>query len=231
MWTRLEGFDPGELTAALHRRELVKATLQRSTLHVVGAADYQASLPALMAVTRARWMHEQRGLPVVRTLPELTEASLDFAAQPRANVELRDHAGRLGEPVSPDELWRRIRRYGAFVHVPGADPWAFGRRPVQIAARAWLEPTIVDEEASLEHVVRTYLRAFGPARLADIARWSGLTTRRLRIGLERIDDVIGYEDERGRALFDVPGALLPRRGHPRSAPPAADVGRDVAGLR
>ena len=209
LWTRIRGFEPDVVTAALHDRRLVKATLGRSTLHIVSAADYRASVLALLAVTRRRWMHERRGLPVERSLPDLTEASLVYAAVPRSNVALRDHAGTLGEPVPADELWRRIRRYGAFVHVPGAEPWAFGRRPTQVAARAWLPEPEAAEEAALEHLVRTHLRAFGPSRMADIAQWSGLAIRALRRGLDRIDDVVTHEDARGRELFDLPDLPLP----------------------
>ncbi|MEX1345310.1 MAG: winged helix DNA-binding domain-containing protein [Candidatus Limnocylindrales bacterium] len=217
LWTRLRDYRPDDVTRALHARELVKASLGRSTLHLVSAAEYRSSVTALLAVTRSRWMQERRGLPVHRSLPELAEASLAFASEPRTNVELRDHAGTLGEPVAADELWRRIRRYGAFVHVPGDEPWGFGRRPVQVAARAWLPRPESDEAASLEHLVRTHLRAFGPARLADMAQWSGLATGILRRGLERVGDVVTHEDEHGRELYDLPGAPLPDEDEP--APP------------
>lgn len=217
LWTRLHDFDPDAVSRALRSRELVKATLGRSTLHIVSAADYRASVTALLAVTRSKWMQERRGLPVRRSLPELTESSLAFAAEPRSNVELRDHAGTLGEPVAADELWRRIRRYGAYVHVPGADTWAFGRRPQLVAARTWLTGPEPDETMALEHIVRSHLRAFGPSRLADIAQWSGLAIRSLRRGLERIKDLAVHEDARGRALFDLPGMPLPDPG--TTAPP------------
>jgi hypothetical protein len=217
LWTRLETFDPDELSLALHARELVKATFGRSTLHIVSTADYLASVTALLTVTRTRWMQERRGLPVRRVLPQLTEESLAFASEPRTNIELRDHAGTLGEPVPANELWRRIRRYGAFVHAPGAEPWAFGRRPRQVAARAWLDRSEADEAAALEHLVRSHLRAFGPSRLADIAQWSGLTVRDLRMGLARIDQIVTHEDPHGRELYDLAGAPLPDEDTP--APP------------
>ena len=217
LWSRLAGFEPDRLSLALHARDLVKATLGRSTLHIVSAADYRASVTALLQVTRSRWMREQRGRPVERTLPELAEASLAFASEPCTNIELRDHAATLGEPVPADELWRRIRRYGAFVHVPEDQPWAFGRRPVQIAARAWIDEPEPDEEAALEHLVRTHLRAFGPSRMADIAQWSGLPVRSLRRGLARIPGLVSHEDPRGRELFDLPGGVLPDENEP--APP------------
>lgn len=209
LWTRLADLSADDVSTALHRRRLVKATLHRSTLHIVSAADYHASVNALLSVTRTRWMQEQRGLPVRRSLPDLAEASLAYAQEPRTNVELRDHAGSLGEATPADELWRRIRRYAPFVHVPGDEPWAFGRRPIQIAAAAWLEGEDLDEAAALEHIVRSHLRAFGPARLADISQWSGLAVNRLDVGLARISPLERYEDEDGRVLYDLPDAPLP----------------------
>lgn len=217
LWSRLTAFEADELSRTLHAHTVVKATLGRSTLHITSASDYRASVTALLAVTRTRWMQEQRGRPVIRALPELTEKSLAFAAEPRTNVELRDHAGSLGEPVHSGELWRRIRRYGQFLHVPGPEAWAFGRRPRLIAARVWLDGPEPDEVASLAHVVRTHLRAFGPSRLADVAQWSGLTVRALRSGLDRIGELVVHEDEDGRELFDLPGLPLPHEK--TTAPP------------
>ena len=217
LWARLHDLDAAELDQALVARDLVKATLHRSTLHLVSTTDYLASIGALQAVTRTRWMQEQRGLPVVRGLPELTEESLAYAQEPRTNVQLLYHDGTLGEPVPADELWRRIRRYGAFLHVPGGGPWGYGRRPVQVAASAWLAQPPDDEAGSLEHVVRRHLRAFGPARPADIGQWSGLAIGRLRAGVERIDEAVRHEDEHGRELWDLPEMPLPDPDTP--APP------------
>jgi hypothetical protein len=62
-----------------------------------------------------------------------------------------------------------------------------------------------------------HLRAFGPSRLADIAQWSGLSIRSLRLGLDRIAEVATYQDARGRELFDLPGTPLPDADAP--APP------------
>ena len=42
LWARLEGFERAQLTRALERRQVVKATLFRMTLHLFSARDYLA---------------------------------------------------------------------------------------------------------------------------------------------------------------------------------------------
>lgn len=48
LWSRLAGFDPKALNRAFERRRAVKATLMRSTLHVVTTDDYLQLLPATL---------------------------------------------------------------------------------------------------------------------------------------------------------------------------------------
>jgi Winged helix DNA-binding domain len=69
--------------------------------------------------------------------------------------------------------------------------------------------------AALDHLVRRYLRAFGPATPADFARWSGLgasATRPVRDHLG--DELVTYRDEAGRMLLDLIDAPLPPEDQP-----------------
>ena len=54
LWTRLSGFGAGELTRALHEHEAVKATLGRSTLHLVSAGRARDSGRDRMATVANR---------------------------------------------------------------------------------------------------------------------------------------------------------------------------------
>jgi Winged helix DNA-binding domain len=51
LWSRLDGFERGALTAALERRSVVQGTLMRSTIHLVSKADYW---PLALATRAAR---------------------------------------------------------------------------------------------------------------------------------------------------------------------------------
>ena len=209
LWTRLEGFERGELVDALHRRRVVKATLMRGTLHLVTARDFALLAPATTPMVQALWRSYLRDRAEIANAHELTERALEFATEPRTNAEMREFLGG-------DDPWWRIRRHGLFVHVPGDEPWAFPRRPRFVAARAWLDRPLADPETSRSHLVRRYLAAFGPATVSDVAAWSGLTVAELRPIVERMR-LRRFRDERGRVLFDVPGAPLPDAATP--APP------------
>ena len=71
------------------------------------------------------------------------------------------------------------------------------------------------EAAGLEHLVRRYLAAFGPARLAEAANWAGVDVTTLRPAAERLR-LATYRDEEGKELLDLPRA--PRPGGDVDAP-------------
>jgi len=50
--------------------------------------------------------------------------------------------------------------------------------------------------------------------VADVAQWTGLSVRSLRLGLERLPEVVTHQDLNGRDLFDLPGAPLPHEDTP-----------------
>src|SRR5205814_1037106 len=69
-------------------------------------------------------------------------------------------------------------------------------------------PPSKDAGDPLELLVRRYLGGFGPAPVADIASWAGMTPRAVAPALERIK-LRRFRDERGGELVDLPRAPLP----------------------
>lgn len=222
LWTRIEGFEAASLDEAVREREIVKATLMRSTLHAVSRDDYRHLLPAIRPMLHGLTRRERGGGPGAERLDQLADAALRFAATPRANAELRRHLAPLvdGE-LDPDDAWWWVRRHAAFIHAPTPDPWSYGRRPSLVAAGSWLDSEGFAAEADgLERLVRRHLAAFGPATAADIASWSGLPVARLRPAIEAIDrsgELRRFSDVRARELLDLEGAPLPEGDAP--APP------------
>jgi hypothetical protein len=206
LWTRLLDFDPMALDRAIRERLAVKATLMRATLHLVTTDDYLHLLPAVLPMLQGQ--NARRRAPV-REIGALTKRAIEFASEPRSMTELRDHLAPHAD-TEADAFWWLVKIYAPFVHAPGKTAWSYGRRPLLVGAPAWLkERAFADEQAGLDHLVRRYLAAFGPASLADMSQWSGLTIARLRHAVERITELEHYTDEGGRALIDLPGAPLP----------------------
>jgi hypothetical protein len=206
LWTRLRRFDSIDLDRAIRERRAVKATLMRATVHLVTTEDYLSLLPAVRPMLQG---HNTRHRAPVPDIEALTQRAIEFAGEPRSMTELREHLAHHAD-TEAEAFWWRVRIHAPFVHAPGEVAWSYGRRPLLVGAPAWLrDRPFESEEAGLEHLVRRYLAAFGPATFADMAQWSGLTIARLRPAAERIADLEYYRDERGRTLIDLPGAPVP----------------------
>ncbi len=216
---RLDGLEREALTRALVRRRVVKSLLMRGTLHLVTPRDFWAFAAARRALGAGYWPPAyERLLPQAR-IAELAEEILgELRGGPRRYEDVRallePHAS---EKVPPLFLWRRIQGHADVVHAPPSGTWGYHGEGVYEAADAALDGGPPDEAAAAEHLIRSYLAAFGPATRQDAAQWAGLQ----RIGplteaVERME-LRRFRDEQGRALYDLPRAPLPPADTP--APP------------
>ena len=208
LWTRLADFEREALTRALRRRTAVRATVMRGTIHVVSARDYSLFAPAMRPMIQALWQRYLRDREPVANVDGLAERALAYAREPRTNAQMREFLGG-------DDAWWRVRRHALFAHAPGDEQWGFARTVRLVAADAWLERPLADPAEGLAHLIRRYLAAFGPAGADDVSTWTGLSQTKLRPALERLR-LRRFRDERGRLLFDLPGAPLP---DPQTAAP------------
>lgn len=220
LWSRVAALDPEAVDRAFRERRLIKATLMRSTLHAVTREDYARLLPATLPMLQGLVRRGQAPDPGEKRVRKLTAAAMAFAQEPRANTEIRDHLAGIAADIPPDDALWFVRRYGAWVHAPSAVRWSFGRRPILTGASSWLADVVfATEAAALEHLAGRYLAAFGPATVADMAAWSGLSMTKLRPALATLDaagELRRFEDERGLELIDLGEA--PRPGADVDAP-------------
>lgn len=200
LWSCLEGFRRDDLTRALERRSVVQATLMRSTIHVVSKRDYWPLAVGIRAAQRDWWLRVQRPKPSERELEVLAGRLSELMADgPRRQGELVEAGGRRWGMVGP---WLDL------VRVPPSGTWEQRRAHLFQTAERWVGPEDVEPEEALTHVVRRYLGGFGPARAADIAKWSGVKARDLAPALERLE-LRRFRDEEGGELLDLPRAPLP----------------------
>jgi hypothetical protein len=198
LWTRLEGFERGALTRALERRAVVQGTLMRVTIHLVSAREFWLfALGTRQA--RRQWFLRTHKVPerdMTRAARRLRAALADG---PKSVKELGELvAGFLGNAG----LWVDL------VRVPPSATWERRRADMLALAEDWLGPADVTEDESLDHLLRRYLGAFGPAPLRDVASWAGVPMPVLRPSAERLQ-LRRFRDEAGKELLDLPRAPLP----------------------
>ncbi|MFI5609545.1 winged helix DNA-binding domain-containing protein [Amycolatopsis sp. NPDC051903] len=215
LWTRLHGFRPEDLAKLLIEREVVRLVLMRGTVHLVTAADALAWRPLVQPVM-------DRDLKT-NTQHAALVAGLDHGAvadEARALLAQRPHtSGQLGTALAqrwPERpggsLMHLVRCLLPLVQIPPRGVWGRAGQPTYQVADTWLAGT--SAVPSLAQLVRRYLKAFGPASVADVQTWSGLT--KLGEVVESMD-LRTYLDDAGRTLYDLPEATLPGEDVP--APP------------
>lgn len=203
LWSRVAGFRRDDLTRALEERSVAQGTLMRMTIHLVSRGDYWPLALAVREARRALWLRASRHAVSAGELAESAAAVREAVRQrPLRRPEIdrlvgRDRAIGVG-------LWED------FVRVPPSGTWERRRADLYAAAEDWLgpPPASPDVESATEHLVRRYLRGFGPATAADVADWAGLPAPVVSGVLDRLD-LRHFADEAGRVLYDLPDAPLP----------------------
>ncbi|WP_329120274.1 winged helix DNA-binding domain-containing protein [Streptomyces sp. NBC_01465] len=213
LWNRIQDFAPADLDAAFADRSIVKASLMRITLHAVHADDYAPYHAAMASSLRASRVYDRRytstGLApddADALLPELA----GFLAQPHTGAEVEaELTARHGE--SAHRVWWALRTYAPLHHAPTGGPWSFNQRNAYRAAPAGPE----DAGAGVQHLLLSYLRAFGPATARDFARFTLLGSAVITKALHELGDrVVKLAGPPRTALYDVPDATIPAEDTP-----------------
>lgn len=208
---RVDGFEHPQLTSALEKRHVVKALLQRGTLHIVTPRDYWAFTAARRALGTDYWPPAYEKLLPKRRIKQIAATMVpELRSGPRTFEEIRDLLRPYAsERISTTFLWRRVQGQEQVVHVPPSGTWGYHGDGVYEAADAVLRGGLPDPATACEHLVRGYLRAFGPATPQDLAQWAGL--QRTGPITETLTGMTlrTFRDERGKLMYDLPRAPLP----------------------
>jgi Winged helix DNA-binding domain len=206
LWSRMRNFRRGALTSALEQRRVVQGTLLRSTIHMVSARDYWLYLAATRQRRQEWWRRITRkqfgDLDMEAAAGALRE---HLATGPRRANELK---GVLAARGLPPATWGGVAQWLDMVRIPPSGTWEQRRADVYGLAETWVRLGAHTEAVGLEHVIRRYLGAFGPASVREIADWAGVPPATLLPGLQRIS-LRHFRDEKGKELVDLPRALLP----------------------
>jgi Winged helix DNA-binding domain len=216
---RLDGFERAQLTTALERRAVVKALLLRGTLHLVTPRDLWAFSAARRDLGADYWPPAYERLLPKRKITEIASAALGgLRGGPRTFEDVRSFLEPYAtEKISTTFLWRRVQGQELVVHVPPSGTWGYHGDGVYQAADAALRGGPPDPPAAREHLVRSYLRAFGPASAQDLAQWAGIQRTGPISETLSVMTLRTFHDERGKTLYDLPRGPLPLPETP--APP------------
>lgn len=213
LWCRVEGFQPEHLARLLESRDVVRIVLMRSTVHLVSAGDAGFLRPLVAPVLErplragSAWARDLAGCD----LREIAGAADQLlAAGPLSMAGIGAGLASRWPDRNPDALAQVARGLLALVQQPPRAVWGaagFGGRPILQTLERSLGHA-PDPAGTPETLIRRYLRAFGPASVADVQTWSGLPG--LRMVMERLrSELQVFRDEGGRELFDLPGAPRP----------------------
>ena len=209
LWSRIEGFQPGDLAELLTSRRVVRTWLMRGTIHVVTARDCLQFSPLVRPVLdRLLYNNPARRDVADIDLAEVVAVGRSLLEEkPRTAAELRELLHERWPERDAAALASSLLFLTPLVQVPPRGIWGKGGKPAVTTIESWLGQPLAPNPSKDDLVLR-YLAAFGPASIQDVQSWSGLT--RLGEVVERLRPRLRtFRDESGKELFDLPDAPRP----------------------
>jgi hypothetical protein len=207
LWSRLVGFRHEAMTALIEERTLLRATSMRGTLHLHSVPDMVGIRKLVQPVLERMWSGQFARLfgggdrqAVIRAGRRvLDKGPLTAGALRKALVE------RFPDP-DPLSMTTLLQVSDTLVQIPPTRIWGSGHAPILTRIGNWID--VPKPAITRRQLVKRYLAAFGPASVADMQAWCGLT--RLDADFKAVrGELIELRDEAGRVLYDLPDAPRP----------------------
>ncbi len=210
LWTRLLNFRKEELIDLINDRKVVRTAMMRSTLHMVTdrqCLEYRLLLkPVFERTLQGSYGRFLKGIDT-NELIKIGRAILE--EEPRTLNDLGKLLNEYWPDRDPKALANAVRNHLSLVQVPPRGIWGKSGEALHIPAELWLGKSL-SKNTSLDEMIMSYIRSFGPASVKDIQVWSGLT--RIREVIEKLrPGLCTFFDEQGNELFDLPDSPRPDR--------------------
>ncbi|WP_372664652.1 winged helix DNA-binding domain-containing protein [Amycolatopsis kentuckyensis] len=206
LWTRLARFRPDELAALLTGRAAVRGLLMRGTVHLVTADDARVLRPLVQRVVANGYTGHFGGRVGDADLDAVARFGRELLAErPRTRRQVQDALAERWPEHDAEALSYAVSYLVPTAQVTPRGVWGSTGPAVLTTLQGWLGRPLACRP-SLDAVIRRYLRAYGPASVADVQAWSGLTKLRevvAPMGLRT------FRAESGEVLYDVEDGVLP----------------------
>ncbi len=213
-WTRISGFRPEDLAALITGREAVRGSLMRGTVHLVLAEDALILRPLVQRIVASGYTgHFGRRIGGADLGAVAAAGRAWLEERPRTRRQLRDLLAERWPDHDAEALSYAVGYFVPTAQLPPRGVWGSTGPATLTTLDGWLGRPLA-ERPPIEDVVRRYLRAFGPASVADVQAWSGLT--KLREVVEPMS-LRTVRAESGELLYDVEDSLLPDPDTPAPA--------------
>ncbi|HEX2054151.1 MAG TPA: winged helix DNA-binding domain-containing protein [Actinomycetota bacterium] len=216
LWSRIDNFDPQELSELLLSARAVRCGLMRGTIHLVTARDCVGLRPLMQPIyDRVYGKGRTMGGKLGDDKEAVTAACRQLLKErPRTRSEVRTLLAERWPQHDPEAMSFCLPTLPV-VQIPPRGVWGKSGKARWALVEDWLpdQPAVAH---AIDDVVLRYLGAFGPATVADVRQWCGLS------GLKEVMDrlrpqLVTFRDDQGRELFDLPEA--PRPDPETPAPP------------
>jgi hypothetical protein len=209
LWSRLKDFRHEDVTALIVDRTLLRGSTMRSTLHLHTADDMIGIREFVQPVLERTW-HGAFG--------KKRFGNNDKEKVRKAAVKLLDKSpmtsGELGKALQEkfpegEALAKAVlvQVMEVLIQIPPTRIWGSGHAPISTRVQNWV-PGPYKRTIPRETLVRRYLAAYGPASVNDMQAWCGMT--KLGETFEALrPELVTFEGEDGRELFDLPDAPRP----------------------
>lgn len=173
----------------IDERTIVRTWCMRGTLHLLAAEDFHwlIDLHGRTFIQKSRRRYEELELNEKLYNKSIEKLYAILAqSEPLTRDEVIDYLMTQGinlEGQASYHLLRRAALDGLICFGPDRDG-----EPTYVLVENWLSVVRkpLSKEEALAKLARRYLEAYGPARLADLVKWSGLPMKDLRQGWESI---------------------------------------------
>ena len=207
LWSRLNGFTHQALTGLIVDRTLARATTMRGTLHLHTADDLIGFRALVQDYLMATWRSGFRKRFAGQDEQAVHREGLKFLKKGPTTIGEVGKALQAKFPeADPLALAIMVQMREPLVQVPPTRIWGNGSPPLLERAETWLgkrKPGL-----SRTDLVRRYLASFGPASINDMQVWCRLT--KLSVEFKALaKELVVFESEDGRVLYDLPDAPRP----------------------